>query len=215
MSFFLTAKDLTVSASFSQKLTCLLELRALIFFLPTGQLVQTIILMLENTVTPADESICLLAVAYSQNSIEQKHTDSGWRGPPHALRTSLRLNSVRAESLRLTQGFCLWKSEHLNHNSRIRGLWRGSDVQAFTQAVYAVVLCLWRWEELVLGMTLCTDTWGNHSLFHCRFSCQEFKKSLIPIWLTTFKKKKEEKKTPKDLIFLSSGMLLSLLMFLK
>lgn len=74
MSFFLTAKDLTVSASFPQKLTCLLELRTFIFFLPTGQLVQTIILMLENTVTPADESICLLSVAYSQNSIEQKYT---------------------------------------------------------------------------------------------------------------------------------------------
>lgn len=74
MSFFLTAKDLTVSASFAQQLTCLLELRTLIFFLPTGQLVQTIILMLENTVTPADKSICFLSLAYSQNSIEQKHT---------------------------------------------------------------------------------------------------------------------------------------------
>lgn len=72
MSFFLTAKDLTVPASFPQKLTCLLELRTLGFFLPTGQLLQTIILIFENTVTLADKSICLLSVAYSQNSTEQK-----------------------------------------------------------------------------------------------------------------------------------------------
>lgn len=132
MNFFLTAKDLTVSASFPQKLTGLLELRTLIFFLPTGQLVQTIILMLENTVTPADESIYLLSVAYSQNSVEWKHThtDSCWRGPSHTVTTSPRLDYVRAESLGLAE-----EDGHFNHNTRIRG----PKVQVFSQAMYAVV----------------------------------------------------------------------------